>query len=175
MLLNLSDVLSEQHKPLDQMVPVEMETIEIGSQSFPIVDSELAHIQVEHVKDRELYIQVQGKVSVNIPCDRCLEDVRCDIDLDFEKRVDLGRTDAELIEGLDESNFIDGYHLDADQLIFNGVVSEWPMKVLCSDDCKGICSVCGCNLNEGSCDCEDPGLDPRMSVIREVFMNFKEV
>lgn len=175
MLLNLSDVLSEQHKPLDQMVPLEMKTVEVGFMTYEIVESGLAHIQVEHVKDRELYIQVQGEVSVNIPCDRCLEEVRYDFDLDFERRVDLGRTDAELIEGLDESNFIDGYHLDADQLIFNGIISEWPMKVLCSDDCRGICSVCGCNLNEGSCDCEDPGLDPRMSVIREVFMNFKEV
>ena len=43
------------------------------------------------------------------------------------------------------------------------------------EDCKGICSVCGQNLNEGTCDCEDTGLDPRMSVIRDVFKNFKEV
>ena len=49
------------------------------------------------------------------------------------------------------------------------------MKVLCSEDCKGICNVCGQNLNEGTCDCEDTGLDPRMSVIRDVFKNFKEV
>ena len=175
MFIDLSDVLSEHHKPVDRIVPVEMTVFESALGSMPVIEKEDAHIEVTHVKDRELYIQVQGKVSVNIPCDRCLEDVRCDIDLDFEKRVDLARTDAELIEGLDESNFIDGYHLDADQLIFNGIVSEWPMKILCSDDCKGICSVCGCNRNEGSCDCEDPGLDPRMSVIREVFMNFKEV
>ena len=175
MLLDLSDVISEQHKPLDQMVPIEMDAVRIQSVDYPIVEKGLSHIQVEHVKEKELCIHMQSTLSVNIPCDRCLEDVRYDFELDFEKRVDLGRTDAELIEGLDESNFIDGYHLDADQLLFNGILTEWPMKVLCSDDCKGICSVCGQNLNEGSCDCEDPGLDPRMSVIRDVFKNFKEV
>ena len=35
--------------------------------------------------------------------------------------------------------------------------------------------LCGQNLNEGTCDCEDTGLDPRMSVIRDLFKNFKEV
>ena len=47
----------------------------------------------------------------------------------------------------------------------------WPTKVLCKEDCKGICNVCGQNLNEGTCDCEDTGLDPRMSVVRDLFKN----
>ena len=80
-----------------------------------------------------------------------------------------------MTENLDESNYIDGYCLDADQLLYNEILTEWPMKVLCSQDCKGICSVCGQNLNEGTCSCEGQGLDPRMSVIRDVFKNFKEV
>ena len=37
------------------------------------------------------------------------------------------------------------------------------------------CSICGQNLNQGSCDCEDTSLDPRMSVIRDLYKNFKEV
>ena len=75
----------------------------------------------------------------------------------------------------DEANYIDGYHLDVEQLLYNEILVGWPMKVLCSEDCKGICSVCGQNLNEGSCDCEDTSLDPRMSVIRDLYKNFKEV
>ncbi len=61
------------------------------------------------------------------------------------------------------------------KLLYNEILVGWPMKVLCSEDCKGICSVCGQNLNEGSCDCEDTSLDPRMSVIRDLYKNFKEV
>ena len=76
---------------------------------------------------------------------------------------------------LDEKNYIDGYNLDVDKLLYNEILIGWPMKILCREDCKGICSVCGQNLNEGTCDCEDTGLDPRMSVIRDVFKNFKEV
>ena len=76
---------------------------------------------------------------------------------------------------LDESNYIDGYTLDAEMLICNEVLIGWPTKILCSEDCKGICNVCGQNLNQGTCNCEDTCLDPRMSVIRVVFKNFKEV
>ena len=75
----------------------------------------------------------------------------------------------------DESNYIDGYTLDVDKLVYNEVLIGWPTKILCSEDCKGICNVCGQNLNLGTCDCEDTSLDPRMSVIRDVFKNFKEV
>ena len=85
-----------------------------------------------------------------------------------------GDEDAQSDE-FDEANYIQGYTLDVDKLIYNEVIVGWPAKILCSEDCKGICNVCGQNLNEGTCDCEDTGLDPRMSVIRDVFKNFKEV
>ena len=51
-------------------------------------------------------------------------------------------------------------------MLYNEILVDLPTKVLCSEDCKGICRVCGHNLNEGTCDCEDTGLDPRMSVVR---------
>ena len=114
-------------------------------------------------------------LTVLIPCDRCLEDVRHDFVINCTKHVDIGLSDAELTEELDESNFIDGYHLDVDKLLYNVILSEWPEKTLCREDCKGLCKVCGQNLNTGSCDCEEPGLDPRMSVVRDLFKNFKEV
>ncbi|MFR7439951.1 MAG: YceD family protein [Lachnospiraceae bacterium] len=129
---------------------------------------------MEHVRESEkkLVITGQADITLNIPCDRCLEDVEVLFSLDFEKHVNL---EAEDDKESDETNYIDGYNLDVDKLLYNEILIGWPMKVLCSEDCKGICSVCGQNLNEGTCDCEDTGLDPRMSVIRDVFKNFKEV
>ena len=112
---------------------------------------------------------------LEIPCDRCLEPVRTELFLDFTKDVDLDVADGEQTEELDETNYIDGYALDVEQLLYNEILIGWPTKILCSEDCKGICNVCGQNLNQGTCDCEDTSLDPRMSVIRDVFKNFKEV
>ena len=175
MLINLSDVLSDQHKTVEETVPFTMETIRTKSGEYPIVESEPVHVRVEHVRGKELLIYADTRLVTVIPCDRCLEDVRHEFVLDCTRHVDVGLSDAELTEELDESNFIDGYHLDVDKLLYNELLPEWPEKVLCREDCKGLCKVCGRNLNTGSCDCEDPGLDPRMSVVRDLFKNFKEV
>ncbi len=175
MLVNLSDVLSEHHKPIDEMVSIEMTEFQTSQGSFPILDKKDAHIAIKHVKGRELIIKGEAYLVIEIPCDRCLEPVSVPFHLEFTKNVDLQVPDDEQADELDEKNYIDGYHLDVDQLLYNEILIGWPMKILCSEDCKGICNVCGQNLNEGSCVCEDTSLDPRMSVIRDVFKNFKEV
>ena len=175
MILNLSDVLSEQHKTIEKDIPIEMEVFRSELGEFRILEKEPLAIRVEHVKGRELLITGKTKITVEIPCDRCLEPVETELVLDFTKDVDLSVPDGEQSEDLDETNYIDGYTLDVEQLIRNEVLIGWPTKILCSEDCKGICNVCGQNLNQGTCDCEDTSLDPRMSVIRDVFKNFKEV
>ena len=146
MLINLSDVLSEQHKTVDETVQLEMDTFQSKLGDFPIVGKEPVHVVVEHMKGRELLIRVETQICILIPCDRCLEDVKQEFDLDFTKHVDLSVSDSDLREELDESNFISGYHLDVDKMLYNEILIGWPTKVLCSEDCKGICNVCGQNL-----------------------------
>ncbi len=174
MLINLSDVLSEHHKPIDQVVDVEMTKFKSALGWVPVVEKSDAHITVKHVKGRELLITGDCRLVLEIPCDRCLEPVHEEFNLEFSKNVDLTEGDEESDE-LDEKNYIDGYNLDVEKLLYNEILIGWPMKILCSEDCKGICNTCGQNLNKGTCDCEDTSLDPRMSVIRDVFKNFKEV
>lgn len=169
MLINLSDVLSEQHKPIDVAVLPDLESVRLKSEAYPVIRKEPVHVAVTHLKGKELEIKADTKIVIRIPCDRCLENVEYEFPLHFVRYVDLGCSDAELKEGFDESGFIDGYHLDVDDMLFHEILTGWPTKVLCKEDCKGICSICGQNLNEGSCDCEDTGLDPRMSVVRELF------
>ncbi len=175
MLLNLSDVLGEQHKTIEREIPVEMDCVEHDMDSFPVLLKEPLSLRVEHVKGRKLLITGKGRIVVEIPCDRCLDPVETELKLDFSKDVDLDVPDGEQPEELDETNYIDGYELDTEQLLRNEILIGWPTKILCSSDCKGICNVCGQNKNRGVCDCEETSLDPRMSVIRDVFKNFKEV
>ena len=175
MLINLSDVLSEQHKTIIKDCMPDMDEFHCEFGSFPISEKKGAHIVVEHVKGRELMIRGTADITITIPCDRCLKDVPTRFELDFVKNVDLDESDEARVDELDEKNYIDGYHLDVDKLLYNEILIGWPMKILCREDCKGNCNMCGQNLNKGTCDCEDTSLDPRMSVIRDVFKNFKEV
>lgn len=175
MLLNLSDVLGEHHKTIEREVEIEMEQVLHEGSAYPILSKEPFYIRVEHVEGRTLVISGKTEIRMEIPCDRCLEAVETGLKLDFKKKVDLSVSDGEQPDELDETNYIDGYELDTEQLLCNEILIGWPTKILCSNDCKGICSVCGQNLNRGACDCEDTSLDPRMSVIRDLFKNFKEV
>lgn len=177
MLIDLSNVLSEPHKSLDEMVPCTLEVFKVKFGTYPVLLKDDVHITVEYIKDGQIEIYGACRLTIEIPCDRCLDAVPTEFNLDFTKKVMVSDSSEETVESdeLDESNYIDGYTLDVDKLICNEVLIGWPTKILCSEDCKGICNVCGQNLNQGTCNCEDTSLDPRMSVIRDVFKNFKEV
>ncbi len=175
MKIDLSSVLSEQHTTIEQTVPIEMEEFRCEMGSFRLIRKSFLALCIAYAGDKKLEITGRGEVTAVIPCDRCLADVRVEIPLSFHKKVSVDPQAAAETEELDEANYIDGYNFDVEQLVYNELLVGWPTKILCSEDCKGICNVCGQNLNEGTCDCEDTGLDPRMSVIRDVFKNFKEV
>ncbi len=175
MLLNLSDVLSEQHKRIVASVPIEMIHFKMGRDQYKLTQKSPLEIKVVYAGDKKLEIFGQADIVASIPCDRCLERVDVLIPLDFQKKISTDTAVEVQDDDLDETNFIDGYNLDVEQLVYNELLVGWPTKILCSEDCKGICNVCGQNLNQGTCNCEDTGLDPRMSVIRDMFKNFKEV
>ena len=103
------------------------------------------------------------------------EDVAKEFELDLEKEVDMKTSEEDRIKDLDEINYITGCSLDIEQLVHNEILIHWPMRVLCKEDCKGICSHCGKDLNEGPCSCEQESPDPRMAAIRDIFSKFKEV
>ena len=177
MLIDLSKVLSEPHRPIHEVVPCSLEDIRSRMGKFPVISKEDVTVDVKYLQKRQLEISGSTSLTLEIPCDRCLEPVVTKLDLDFVKKVDLNQSEDNdmFSDEFDESNYIDGYALDVDKLVYNEVLIGWPTKILCSEDCKGICNVCGQNLNLGTCDCEDTSLDPRMSVIRDLFKNFKEV
>ncbi len=177
MILDLSGVLSEQHTPVDETVPCTMEKFMVDGTAYQILSKSDARVMVEHVGEERLKVAGTCRLVIEIPCGRCLKPVPVEFGLEFEREVgsQVSETVSDKADELDENNYIDGYHLDVDRLLYNEILVGWPMRVLCSDSCNGICNVCGQNLNEGACSCEDTRLDPRMSVIRDVFKNFKEV
>ena len=110
---------------------------------------------------------------MNIPCDRCLEEVRTTISLEASKEVDLNET-AES-DDVYETIFMDGTVFDSERFVYGEILVNLPMKTLCNDECKGFCNRCGTNLNHGECGCDTTELDPRMAKVLEVFKSFKEV
>ena len=75
----------------------------------------------------------------------------------------------------DEQNFMEGYELNVVNLVNNEILMSWPMKVLCKPQCKGICTVCGKDLNTGECGCDTFVPDPRWAALKDIFNANKEV
>lgn len=174
MLIDLSELLLSEHKKLDVRADIEMDMFKTKQGNYGFVRKEPLDIHLEHTGKKILFLHTAIHVSLNIPCDRCLTDVRNDFDIDISKEIDMGRP-LEENDDIDEFSFIRDNFLDVDRLVYNEILVNLPMKVLCSENCKGICNRCGANLNIQPCSCERIELDPQMSKILDVFNNFKEV
>lgn len=174
MLINLSDVLAVDGRTLQKKATLDMDSYESKLGSFRLGNSKEVELLVTNIGDRKLSIEAKCDLSVYIPCDRCLEDVKTDFNINFTKEIDMNLTQADRLNELDESDYISDCDLDVDKLIYNEILVNWPMKVLCRQDCKGICNTCGANLNNGDCGCDRTVLDPRMAAIQDIFKNSKQ-
>ena len=143
--------------------------------TYPILEKEEVRMSITNQGGRKVKIETETKVVLSVPCDRCLAEQRVEIPISSEVEVDFNASEEDRVNDLNETGYIDGYDLDVDRMVYEEILLGFPMKVLCQDDCKGICKVCGANLNQGECGCNRTEPDPRMSVIRDIFNNVKEV
>ena len=98
-------------------------------------------------------------------CDRCLAEGAREITLDFSE--DYAKTPGET----DEAALYDGEAIVLDDLVRDTLLVAEPLRELCKSDCKGLCPVCGQNLNEGQCDCDTFVADPRLAALESLLKN----
>ncbi len=97
-------------------------------------------------------------------CDRCAEN--------FERQYsfDLNRIVVQRLENENDSDdyiVVENNVLDLDDLVYQEIQLFLPQKILCKEDCKGLCPKCGKNLNSGDCDCK-ADVDPRMAALLQL-------
>lgn len=110
------------------------------------------------------------KLRVETPysafCARCL----CELDgvfgFDFEKTVANEGTLQN--EDSDDYLVIRGAQLDIGGPVAEQIALDFPLRLLCSEDCKGLCPSCGKNLNEGKCSCPEHENDPRLAALAQL-------
>lgn len=110
-------------------------------------------------------IKGEGVFCADMLCDRCLAPVKTEVSFKFSENIAKEQTG-----GNDTAaRFISNDVIDIGPLVAESIVSAMPMKVLCREDCKGLCPKCGKNLNEGDCRCESSDIDPRFESLRSLF------
>lgn len=175
MLINLSELFSLEGKEKTYTPDIEMDIYHGPNGDYEAASKEKAVLRIINLGDRKLELEGKAKLTLVIPCDRCLDPVEVPLEFDIVRTLDLNESEEERVEELDEQPYLIGYNLDVDQLVRDELILNLPMKVLCSENCKGICNRCGTNLNHETCDCDTRSLDPRMAVIQDIFKQFKEV
>ena len=154
---------------------IESTTCSYMGNDYSIIDKKPVEIKLSSTKAMTVHLVAHIELSLSVPCDRCLEPVTVPFDIDVDEFLTFSEDGSARLEDDEEIiNYINGYELDVDGLVSEEVMIGFPMKVLCNEECKGICSVCGANLNRGECGCDRTVLDPRMSIIRDLFRQ-KEV
>ena len=97
-------------------------------------------------------------------CDRCLTPFTRSYDLPLEHIL------VTTLENEENDDYIllENYQLDLDDLVLADILLELPYKSLCREDCRGLCPLCGKNLNDGLCGCRSQSVDPRLEVLRQL-------
>ncbi len=110
-------------------------------------------------------VSLSGTASFSavVTCSRCAEEFSRDFTVGIEHLL------AQSLNDEDNDDYIvtENAELDLSQLICEDIVLSLPPRFLCSEDCKGLCSRCGKNLNNGPCGCKKE-VDPRMAALLEL-------
>ena len=121
-------------------------------------------------------VRLRGKIATEIEllCGRCLAPARSPLELEFDTRFipqseAAGETDnVELLtEDMGLAAF-EGDSIDLDELVREQILLALPVKVVCSEGCRGFCAGCGKNLNVEACTCEERPPDPRWAALADI-------
>lgn len=162
MLLDLSEIVIRP----GMKVGLDVDQPSVEDPDLLFADPLKGHLTFDNGGD---LINIHGNVdtTLTIPCSRCLKDGRFPVHLELEEHLPIDDvlhpnrppdpdaevydTDISSIVYLDQGRPI----LDLDELLRQLIVSEVPIRTLCSEDCAGLCPVCGANKNETACACEE--------------------
>ena len=114
-----------------------------------------------------MHLTATAHLAYEAECDRCLDTVNGEFVLDFQRVVaDEGTLSEEQIEdNVDEYVIVENGKLNIDEQLAEALLLDFPRKILCSDDCAGLCPKCGKSLKYGDCGCPKKEIDPRLAVL----------
>ncbi len=161
----------------EEYPPDTIDLVQDMRQSAPLRTSGRATLIEEQLGHHEVIqdIRVIGELhtSVEMACARCLEQVTRPVSRNFEllyrpRGIDSGREEISVTQAEAEIGYYTGDGIELQDILREQILLAVPMKVVCSDSCKGFCPHCGQDLNKGDCHCSTPVGDPRWDALKEI-------
>lgn len=171
MLIDLSEILSTEGLTRSVEVHIDLESFLFKGMEYRIGHADDFTLAMSSVGKNKVHIAGHTDVVMNLVCDRCLEEFEQTIPIVIDSVIDTSVFDSDKVDEIDELSYFEDCNIDMDALIKKELMGLVPIQILCKDDCKGLCKVCGTNLNHGSCSCDDFVPDPRLSVFSDILKN----
>ena len=140
-----------------------------AGEGAPCVGPVTGELTVENVGSL-LLVRGRLQVTLQMACVRCLREGEQSLEIETEEEFAAEGASAEVLtvdREEPERSAISDFVLDAREFVRQQVVANAPMSFLCQPECRGICSECGKDLNEGPCDCQ-PAPDPRWAALKSL-------
>ena len=136
MIINISAVSGRREASFDFQLNEKLGDEVLGADGA--VFTTPVSLEGEVIKEQDIYyVEGTGSVGICMPCSRCLEPVELSVDFKLNEKFGNNAGDDEEIETFS------GDSIDLSSAVMRNILAVMPMKVVCSDDCKGLCPVCG--------------------------------
>ena len=142
---------------------VKVDTFEFGGQQYQVAD-DLTDVRLDATRTVSGYsLRLRFEAELDGPCMRCLEAAAPLVEVDA-REVDQPGGGEDLT-----SPYLSGDELDVNAWARDSLALAMPAQIVCSADCRGLCPVCGENLNTAAADhAHEPEPDPRWSKLSEL-------
>lgn len=107
--------------------------------------------------------EIKGVIEVN--CSRCLKELGYNVSISIDEKFTSNDKDIDD----DYLIFIDKDQINLSEVLDSSLLFALPMKVLCSEECKGICQHCGLDNNIENCSCNDNIVNPEFDKLKDMF------
>ena len=172
MVLDLSSLLSGKSSRID----FEYEISQADDENAILPPDDVSFTAPVRVKgyftDNAGYMSLCATAEIDYQsrCARCLEDIFGTFILNFNRTVAASGTLQN--EANDEYVVVKNGTLDIDRELVEDLMLEFPAKLLCKEECAGLCPKCGKSLNFGECDCpKKKEIDPRLAILQKLLEN----
>lgn len=147
-------------------IVVALDDVQLSEQGYaPQPARPDARLDVSRMLGGGFALQLRFAAELAGPCMRCLKPTAAPIDVDVrELEQKPGRNPAPEDAQLD-SAYVDGDDLDVHRWANDSFVFSLPSRVLCKEECLGLCPECGFDLNEDPAHRHDPAPDPRLAAL----------
>ena len=165
MKIDVSKIVKSDGAAIDVSEDIDISSINFNGQEYVF----LSPLKVKGIiknSDGGLHLDAHITARFSTLCARCLQEIERGFEFDISEDYMSSPVEGDSIFLPIVSNTI-----DLAVAVEDNFCTALPIRFLCGADCKGLCHICGTNLNEGTCECDTEEIDPRLAKLKDFLKN----